>query len=264
MRAPILLCPLWLACLPATAAELPALPEPERVVAERLAARHVPGEMQWLAAEGRAFLALYLPAQTDAPRGAVILLHGWGGHPDWPDVVAPLRRGLPRLGWATLSVQLPRLSPEVSHAAEAEMVRRAGPRLHAAAAWLADRDSAPVAVAGYGLGAAIAARQLAAPVRGVTALVAVSLQAPMHLAAAVGYPEALESVRVPVLDVFAAADAAPVLAQAPERELWGRKNKVRTFDRIVIDDAGPAFHGREEDLAQHIAAWLDANATRGQ
>jgi hypothetical protein len=74
------------------------------------------------------------------------------------------------------------------------------------------------------------------------------------------FPESLEAIKAPVLDVYAAEDAATVLQQAPERELWGRKNKERVYDRIVIDGAGADYHGREEELARHIADWLNANA----
>ncbi len=256
-------CPLLaglLSALIAGEAIPPQVPEAEHVVAERLVEREVPGDAVWLQAEGRPFLALHLVSPHVMPQGAVILVHGFGAHPDWPDVIAPLRRTLPEQGWSTLSIQLPRLSPEVSHAMEEELPRRSGPRIQTAIAWLTERGLAPVAVIGHGFGAAVAARQLAANPRNVSAFVAVSMQMPAYLEKATGFPESLAAMQVPVLDVYAAADTAPVLMAAPERELWGRKNKNRLFERIVIEDATADFHGREMELARRITAWLVANA----
>ena len=38
---------------------------------------------------------------------AVILVHGMGGHPDWPDVISPLRRHFYERGNTSLSLQMP-------------------------------------------------------------------------------------------------------------------------------------------------------------
>lgn len=245
--------------LPAAQAAPDSISEFEQAVAERLVERQVPGEMIWLDAEGRQFLGLYLAPPSGELRLAVILLHGLGGHPDWPDVIQPLRTRLPSLGWATLSIQLPRLSPQASHTDETELPRRVWPRIQAATAYLAARGAHRVVLVGYGFGAALGARHLGVFGKGLAGFVVVSPQAPAYLAPGVAFPESLEAVKVPVLDVYAAEDAATVLQQAPERELWGRKNKARPFDRIIIADAGADYHGKEEDLARRIAAWLDTN-----
>ena len=254
-----------LTCLLLLAAPtVPAAPgtvsEFEQVVADRLAERGVPGELNWLQADGRQFLGLYLAPLPEAPRQAVILLHGLGGHPDWPDVIQPLRTQLPALGWGTLSIQLPRLSPQATHADETELPRRVWPRIHAAMAWLFAQGVDRVVLVGYGFGAALGARYAGVFGGDLAGFVAISLRTPAYLAARIVFPESLEAVKVPMLDVYAAGDAATVLQQAPERELWGRKNKERIFDRIVIADADAKYHGREAELAQQVAAWLDANA----
>ncbi|MBI1733089.1 MAG: DUF3530 family protein [Gammaproteobacteria bacterium] len=251
---------LVMLALPGAAAFAAQVAELEQVIADRLAERHVPGEMIWLETGGSRFLGLFLAPAGHAPRRAVILLHGLGGHPDWPDVVQPLRARLPQLGWATLSIQLPRLSPQASHGDEAELPNRALPRIAAASAYLSGRGLETIAVVGYGFGAALGARHLDNPGKGIAAFVAVSLQIPGHLVQAVNYPESLEAVTVPVLDVYASGDSATVLQQAPERELWGRKNKKRIFDRAIIPESDAGYHGRDDDLARAIAAWLDANA----
>ena len=64
-------------------------------------------DLQQLHAGDESFLALWKPANSDDPQGAVILLPGAGESPDWPDTIGPLRRKFPDVGWSTLSLSLP-------------------------------------------------------------------------------------------------------------------------------------------------------------
>lgn len=70
--------------------------------------RRVPlAEQQQLQAGDERFLALWKPANTDEPKGAVIVIPGAGETADWPNAVGPLRRKLPDVGWASLSLTMP-------------------------------------------------------------------------------------------------------------------------------------------------------------
>ncbi|MEE4957318.1 alpha/beta hydrolase family protein [Pseudomonas alliivorans] len=105
--------------LPALAADAPKdaakdapverAPLPSRAQEDAIALeRQLPKEdQQQLQAGDESFLALWKPANTDEPKGAVIILPGAGESPDWPDVVGPLRRKFPNVGWSSLSVTLP-------------------------------------------------------------------------------------------------------------------------------------------------------------
>lgn len=64
-------------------------------------------EQQQLQAGDERFLALWLPANTPEPSGAVIIVPGDAEHADWPQSVGPLRRKLPNNGWHSLSLTLP-------------------------------------------------------------------------------------------------------------------------------------------------------------
>lgn len=64
-------------------------------------------EQQRLDAAGTQFLALWLPANDPAPKGAVILLPGDEESADAPRVIGPLRQKLPDAGWHSLSLSLP-------------------------------------------------------------------------------------------------------------------------------------------------------------
>ncbi|HDS1819132.1 TPA: alpha/beta hydrolase family protein [Pseudomonas putida] len=66
-------------------------------------------EQQTLQAGAESFLALWKPANSDDPQGAVIIVPGAGETADWPNAVGPLRRKFPDVGWHSLSVSLPDL-----------------------------------------------------------------------------------------------------------------------------------------------------------
>ncbi|MCP1473058.1 pimeloyl-ACP methyl ester carboxylesterase [Pseudomonas sp. EB276 TE3739] len=66
-------------------------------------------EQQQLQAGSDTFLALWKPANTAEPKGAVIIVPGAGETADWPQAVGPLRRKLPDAEWSSLSVTLPDL-----------------------------------------------------------------------------------------------------------------------------------------------------------
>ena len=72
--------------------------------------RQVPkAEQQMLQAGSDTFLALWKPANSSDPEGALIILAGAGETADWPKTVGPLRRKFPDAGWHTLSLGLPDL-----------------------------------------------------------------------------------------------------------------------------------------------------------
>ncbi|BBP61906.1 alpha/beta hydrolase family protein [Pseudomonas sp. St316] len=70
-------------------------------------------EQQQLQTGSDAFLALWKPANTGDPRGAVIIIPGAGETADWPQVIGPLRKKLPDVEWSSLSITLPDLQSDV-------------------------------------------------------------------------------------------------------------------------------------------------------
>ncbi|VVM81765.1 hypothetical protein PS662_02359 [Pseudomonas fluorescens] len=70
--------------------------------------RKIPAqEQQQLQAGSDTFLALWKPANTAEPKGAVIIIPGAGETADWPQAIGPLRRKLPDAKWSSLSITLP-------------------------------------------------------------------------------------------------------------------------------------------------------------
>mgnify|MGYP003526266296 CR=1 FL=1 len=106
---------------PAAAAEKPAEEKPaerqpllERSQEEAAALeRKVPAqEQQQLQAASETFLALWKPANTADPKGAVIIVPGAGETADWPQAIGPLRQKLPNAQWSSLSITLPDLQSD--------------------------------------------------------------------------------------------------------------------------------------------------------
>ncbi|MFJ7315665.1 alpha/beta hydrolase family protein [Pseudomonas sp. NPDC098747] len=125
---------------PAAAKEKPAEEKPaerqpllERSQEEAAALeRKVPAqEQQQLQAASETFLALWKPANTAEPKGAVIIVPGAGETADWPQAIGPLRQKLPNAEWSSLSITLPDLqsdaiAPRVVEAAAAPKAPETG------------------------------------------------------------------------------------------------------------------------------------------
>ena len=68
------------------------------------------GDEYWLIDDtGHEFLSILTEGDKSSGR-AVVLVHGIGVHPNWPDVIYPLRAGLLEQGITTLSLQMPILA----------------------------------------------------------------------------------------------------------------------------------------------------------
>ncbi|MEO6679363.1 MAG: alpha/beta hydrolase family protein [Pseudomonas sp.] len=75
--------------------------------------RQIPAqEQQQLQAGADTFLALWKPANTADPKGAVIIIPGAGETVDWPQAISPLRNKLPDAEWSSLSITLPDLQSD--------------------------------------------------------------------------------------------------------------------------------------------------------
>ena len=229
----------------------------ERRIAKQLAEGRAEQEVVWCEAGGRKFIALYQGYITDQPQGAVIILHGMGAHPDWPQVVNPLRTTLPQLGWSTLSVQLPVLSPEIPIADYGLTLADAKQRVQAAVQQLRDWRFLNIVVIGHGFGAATAAQALSAnDIKNVKAFVGISMQAQQFLSPRLKLLKQLESIDIPVLDIYGSRDTLEVVREADDRRLAARKNGNAAYRQMVIEGADHYFTGLEDVLVKRLQGWL--------
>lgn len=248
------------------------------------------GRAESLEAAGTRFWGLYTEALTGDPQGGIILLHGLGAHPDWPEVIRPLRRDLPRSGWAVLSIQLPAAAQNPDRQWElAPVFEAAAPRIAAAAAFLEQQGLKQIVVIGHGLGAAAATAALAgADNDKIAALVAIGLGLPPHTTATPYQPGLVEKIAVPMLDIYSSQDLDAVKQEAATRALAARKGHAAraadspsdspqdpaaadaspppddkaelAYRQMELPGADHFFTGGETTLVKRIAGWLKKHA----
>lgn len=229
----------------------------EERIAEQLAVGRTEQEVVWLQAGERKFISLYQAHETQQAQGAVIILHGMGGHPDWPELINPLRTSLPALGWATLSSQLPVLSPAEPIAEYGLTLDDARQRIQAAVQQLRDWQFSNIVIIGHSFGAATAAQALSAnDIGSVKAFIGISMQAPQFLNPRLKLLKQLESIHIPVLDIYGSRDTLEVLRRADDRRLAARKRGNAAYQQMAIEGADHYFTALTEILIKRIQGWL--------
>lgn len=214
------------------------------------------GNAEWLTAQGRKFLALYTEAAEGDGKRAAIVLHGIGVHPNWPQVVYPLRVGLPRHGWATASLQMPVLPNEAAGAEYAPLFDEVAPRIDAAVAFLRGRGAEDIVLVGHSLGAAMGAYYLATGGRPIEAFVGIGMNAGGGVVR-LSYVKALRSIRPPVLDLYGSNDLKGVLETAGARQEAAASGGNRGYRQVKVAGADHFFDGKEDTLVEVVGGWLD-------
>lgn len=227
--------------------------------ASQLADQVVVGEPLQLKAGARDYFAIYTPAAGEGKRGGVILLHGMGAHPDWPEVIAPLRQGLPEAGWATLSIQMPILDNEAEIGRYIPLFPEGDERIAAAIAYLQTQNILNIVLIGHSLGAAMASAYLAAgspESKNVRAFVGIGMNQYDDPAAPAHTPASLAKITLPVLDLFGQLDNAGVLASAPARAAAAKHAGNKDYLQVQMPGADHFFRGQDTALVSRISGWL--------
>lgn len=218
----------------------------EKRWADQLLPSLVVGDATYLQTrDGTRFLALW--AAPERPRGAVLLLHGPGLHPNH-GITGELRVALFERGFATLSLQMPVLAAEVDDAARyRELYPEAGERIAAGVAFLRDKGFARTAVVSHAMGSGMfydwwrASRSPA-----VSAWVAMSFY---------GVFEEIARAPFPVFDIYGARDYRGIRGNAGERaEVLAT---VRGARQLAVADGGHFLAGGEATVLQEVPAFLE-------
>ena len=256
-RAAVLLLAGGLAALslPAPFAAAQDLEREHRLEAEIIDAI-LDGEPVRLDADGHSFLGIHTEAGDGGPRKAVIVLHGRGFHPDWPEVAAPLRTVLPEHGWDTLSLQMPVLGKSAKYYDYVPIFPAALPRIRAGIELLRARGARTIVLAAHSCSVHMAM----AFVRrdgdtGFDGFIGIGMGAtdyrqPMR------EPFPLASMSVPVLDLFGDEDYPAVLREAPARLAAIRAAGNPRSAQRIIPGAGHFFRDMDDELVDAVAEWL--------
>ncbi len=87
------------------------------------------GEPVWLMADGHKFLSIFTPADNNSSEYALIVMHGIGVHPNWDQVIRPIRVEMTTRGWNTLSIQMPVLANDAAAEDYAKLFPEVTPEL---------------------------------------------------------------------------------------------------------------------------------------
>ena len=238
--------------------------EKEKRWSEQIVDTLLVGEAVQLDADGTAFLGIYTEASEGAGDRAVILLHGIGAHPDWPEIINPLRSELPEHGWSSLSIQMPILANDAALVDYAPLFDEVGDRVEAAKAFLREHGNRTIVLIGHSLGASMGATYLAANSdHDLDGLVAIGMSV-IELDDRMNSALAVEKITVPVLDLYGSRDLDAVLNSAKARAAAARKSGNPAYRQTEVEGADHFFVGVEDDLTRRVYGWLkvhyDSNA----
>lgn len=215
------------------------------------------GEPMTLNADGHDFLAIHMESDSEAKKGAAIILHGRGLHPNWETVVQPLRVALPESGWDTLALQMPVLKKEAKYFDYVPIFPEAYPRIEAAIDYLKKQGIDNIVLIAHSCGAHMAMNWI--DENGddaIAAYVGIGMGATDYKQPMVK-PFPLDKMSVPVLDVYGSKDYPAVLRMAPERKAMMQKAGNPQSAQRVIDGAEHYMNGHNDALVETIGQWLD-------
>jgi len=195
-----------------------------------------------------AFLSIFTPAQGNTDT-AVILLHGTGAHPDWPQVINPLRVSLPEKGWSTLSLQLPILANDAEYKDYLPLMKEVPGRIDAGIEFLQKNNVNKVFIVAHSMGTEMASYYLVqkAPSALIKGYIGIGMSADNS--------RYLSTINLPVLDLYGENDLEGILASANARAKAAVKNK--SFSQKIVPDADHFFNDQESELLKIVADWLN-------
>jgi len=214
------------------------------------------GDPQWLEAGGVRFFGILTEAEAEPVKGAVLLLHGMGAHPDWPEIINPLRSALPEAGWETLSIQLPVAPAGSGFRAYLAMLPESRERIDAALALLRSRSTGPVFMIGHSLGATMGTDYLAHRDAGAVAgFISIGLSANPERPKS-GSLANIAKIHVPMLDLYGSLDFDGIKGSAAARARAAQRAGNSDYGQRQVDGADHFFHDRDQVLIDIVEAWL--------
>jgi predicted esterase len=230
----------------------------EKRWAEQVVEAILDGDAIWLNDGGHEFLGIYTESEESSNR-AVIVMHGTGIHPDWQQVVQPLRVGLTEHNWNTLSIQMPILANDAEYSDYAPLYDEVAPRIDAAIKYLTSKGIKQIVLIGHSQGASMAAYYLSTSEQKVAGFVAIGL-ATFAKDPRMNSINSLKKIRIPVLDLYGKEDLDNIMDSANTRAATVKDSGNKNYSQIVIE-GNHFFDGNEGELLETVAKWLAVRAS---
>ena len=228
----------------------------EKRWAEQVVDAILDGEAIWLEDGSSQFLGIFTESEEESNR-AVIIMHGTGVHPDWQQVIQPLRVGLTERKWNTLSIQMPVLANDAQYLDYAPLYDEVAPRIDASIKYLNNKGIKDIVLIGHSQGSAMTAYYLSTSEQKVNGFVAIGM-ASFAEDSRMDSVNALKKIQVPVLDLYGKEDLDNIIASAGDRAAAAKESGNKKYTQTVI--AGNHFFDEHEDsLVKTVADWLEEN-----
>jgi len=222
--------------------------EKEKRWASQISDTLMDGDVIYLSDGKNDFLALDMPTEEKSDIG-VLVMHGIGIHPDWPEVINPLRVGLAEAGWHTLSLQMPILKNSATGEDYLPLMKEVAPRIEAGIKHLKKSGVKKVVLVAHSLGAQMTSYYLAhlsdkkSP---VIAYVAIGMGA--------SNSKLLKNINLPVFDIYGSEDLKDVMDSAADRMKSSSHNKK--YQQEKIKGADHFFNGKNEILVKIVTDYI--------
>ena len=233
--------------------------EKEKRWADQVVDAIIDGEAVWLNNGKNDFLGIYTEAEEDKSR-AVIVMHGTGIHPDWQQVIQPLRVGLTEHNWHTLSIQMPVLPNEADYQDYAPLYDEVAPRIEAAIQYLKNNGAKDIVLIGHSQGSSMTAYYLSTSKPAVNGFVAIGMGA-FAKDPRMDSIKALEKIQLPVLDLYGTEDLDNIMASTKARAAAAKKAGNKSYRQIKIK-GNHFFDGDEDVLVETVAEWLEKSSKK--
>jgi alpha/beta superfamily hydrolase len=215
----------------------------------------IDGDAVWLNDGKHEFLGIYTEAAEDKERAAIIM-HGTGIHPNWEQIIQPLRVGLTEHGWHTLSIQMPVLDNEASHADYAPLYDEVPSRIDAAIKYLHANGIKNIVLIGHSQGSAMGAYYLSKHHDDVKAFVAIGMPGDA-VDSRMNTLVSLKTISIPVLDLYGSEDLESVLMSDRERMATAKSAGNKNYTQEKVDGANHFFDDKNEALLENVSKWLN-------
>lgn len=219
------------------------------------------GEPQWLELKDHKILGIYTAETTGKAMGGALILHGSGVHPNWPDVVYPLRTQLPEHGWHTLSIQMPVLANEASYEDYAPLMAEVAPRIEAGIQYLKSKGIQNIVIIAHSLGTTMTAQYLASkPNPDVRAFVAVGMPGQHAKIENMDNIKALEKIKIPLLDIYGSEDLENIRNTKKQRASAAKRAGNTAYTQVEVSGANHFFNNQGDTLVKRVRGWLALHA----
>lgn len=214
------------------------------------------GEVVYLQSTGHEFMNVYMETEAKEVKGAVIILHGRGFHPDWTKVVRPLRIGLTDKGWTTLSMQMPVLEKQAKYYDYVSIMPEAFPRIEAGIDFLKKEGFKKIVLIAHSCSVHMTMAWVDAKrFRDINAFVGISMGATDYKQP-MARPFPLDKLSVPVLDIYGADEYPAVIRGAKQRMDDIQRAGNKKSKQIIVMGGDHYFSEKDDELLEEVSEWM--------